>query len=110
MGIGREIKRRIYAAVAPTIFLALIAYFAWNAGQGDRGLRSYATREELLKAMQADLAKAEAERDGWERRVAGLRSNHLDRDTLDERARAMLNLADPADIVVPYGPKDRLFP
>jgi hypothetical protein len=56
-----------------------------------------------------DLAQAQAERDSWERRVAGLRANHIDPDSLDERARAMLNLADPADIVVPYAAKDKLF-
>jgi len=28
---------------------------------------------------------------------------------LDERARAMLNLSDPGDIIVPYGDKDRLW-
>ena len=49
------------------------------------------------------------ERDAWERRVAGLRSRHIDADTLDERARAMLNLADPTDVIVPYAPQDRLF-
>ncbi len=48
-------------------------------------------------------------RDAWERRVAGLRGNHVDPDSLDERARAMLNLADPADIVVQYAAKDKLF-
>jgi hypothetical protein len=38
-----------------------------------------------------------------------LRNQHIDRDTLDERARAMLNIADPTEIIVPYGPKERLF-
>jgi cell division protein FtsB len=109
MAFGREAKRRAKAAVAPVIFLSLVGYFSWNAVQGNRGLVAYAQRQELLAQAQGDLAKAQAERDGWERRVAGLRSNHLDADTLDERSRAMLNLADPTDIIVPYAPKDRLF-
>ena len=104
-----ELKRRAKAVLPPLLFRTLVAYCAWNATNGDRGLVAYAHRQQLLKQAQADLARAEAERAAWERRVAGLRSNHLDRDTLDERARAMLNLADPNDIVVPYGPKDRLF-
>jgi cell division protein FtsB len=45
----------------------------------------------------------------WERRVSGLRSRHLDADMLDERARAMLNLTEPSEVIVPYSPKDRLF-
>ncbi len=109
MSLGRELKRRAKAAIAPLIFLSLVGYFGWNATHGNRGLVAYAQRQELLTRAQADQAKALAERDGWERRVAGLRSSHLDADMLDERARAMLNLADPADIIVPYAPQDRLF-
>ena len=52
---------------------------------------------------------AKAERDGWETRVAGLRARHLDPDTLDERARAMLNLAEPNEVIVKLGPQEKLF-
>ena len=109
MSIGRELKRRARLMVAPAIFLAITGYFGWNATQGDRGLVAYAQRQDLLRQVVADQDAAKTERDGWETRVAGLRARHLDPDTLDERARAMLNLADPADIVVPYGPKEKLF-
>ena len=109
MAFARELKRKARAAVAPLVFLSLVGYFGWNATHGDRGLVAYAQRQALLKEAQADLGRAEAERAGWERRLAGLRNNHIDRDTLDERARSMLNLADPSDIIVQYGPKDRLF-
>ncbi len=109
MPVGREIKRRLKAAVAPLIFLSLVGYFGWNAVQGNHGLAAYAQRRELLAQAQADQAKAQAERDAWERRVGSLRARHIDADALDERARAMLNLADPSDIIVSYGPSDRLF-
>jgi cell division protein FtsB len=105
----RAVKRQIRGAIAPAIFLGLVAYFGWSATQGDRGLAAYAQRQTLLATANAELARAEAERDAWERRVAGLRTSHLDRDTLDERARAMLGLSDPADVIVQYPPKDRLF-
>lgn len=109
MSIGREIRRRVRAAVPPVVFLLLTAYFVWNATQGDRGLRSYAARLDDLKAAQADLGRAEAELAGWERRVASLRPNRLDPDALDERARAMLNMSDPGDVVVFYGQGKRLY-
>jgi cell division protein FtsB len=109
MAFARELKRKARATVAPLVFLSLVGYFGWNATHGDRGLVAYSQRQALLKEAQADLGRAEAERAGWERRLAGLRNNHIDRDTLDERARSMLNLADPSDIIVQYGPKDRLF-
>jgi cell division protein FtsB len=95
--------------VAPAAFLMITGFFAWNATQGDRGLVAYAQRQDLLRQVVADQAIAKAERDGWETRVAGLRARHLDPDTLDERARAMLNLADPQDVIVKLGPQDKLF-
>ncbi|MDP9095105.1 MAG: septum formation initiator family protein, partial [Pseudomonadota bacterium] len=70
---------------------------------------AYALRQEQLRSVQADLNKAQADQASWERRVSELRSQRVDPDMLDERARAMLNLADPADIVVPYGPGKKLF-
>lgn len=109
MSVGRELKRRARILVAPTIFLAITAYFCWNATQGDRGLVAYAQRRELLRQVVADQAVAKAERDTWEVRVSGLRARHLDPDTLDERARAMLNLAEPSEVIVKLGPQDKLF-
>ena len=109
MTFGRRIKQAVRAIIAPTLFLTLVAYFGWNATQGDRGLQSYALRQGQLKSVQADLRKVELERDLIERRVSGLRTQRLDPDTLDERARAMLNVADPADVVMMYGGGKRLF-
>jgi cell division protein FtsB len=102
-------KRRLKAVVAPLIFLSLVGYFSWNAVQGDRGLVAYAQRNELLAQARQNQAKAQSEVEAWERRVSGLRSRQIDADALDERARAMLNLADPSEIIVPYAPADRLF-
>lgn len=109
MAFVREVKRKVRSAVAPTVFLSLVAYFAWNATQGERGLVAYARNQELLKQRQAELTAAEAVRDSWERKVASMRGGRIDRDMLDERARAQLNLVDPDDIVVPYGDKNRLY-
>lgn len=105
----RVLKRWALAAVTPAVFLGLVGYFGWQATQGDRGLQSYAVRQGQLRTEQAELARVSAERDAWERRAAGLKTQRLDRDTLDERARAMLNVADPADIVVPYPPGKKVF-
>lgn len=109
MSIAREAKRRARAGIAPMLFLLVAGYFGWNAIAGDLGLKAYARRERDLQAAGATLARAEAEVKNWEQQVRSLRSNHLDADALDERVRAMLNRADPADIVVPYGPKNRLY-
>ena len=91
------------------MFLSLVSYFLWNATQGDRGLQAATQRQADLVAAQADFAHAQAEMLMWERRVTGLRNNRLDSDALDERARAMLNLSDPNDVVLPYGDGKKLF-
>ncbi len=109
MGWSRTLRRHARAAVAPAVFLGLAGYFGWNATQGARGSQAYAVRQEQLRMVEAELLRTTTERDMWERRVAGLRTQRLDPDTLDERARAMLNVADPSDIVMPYGAGKRLF-
>jgi len=109
MSWTQALRRQAAAAIAPTVFLGLAGYFGWNATQGARGSQAYAIRQEQLKLVEADLVRVTTERDIWERRVTGLQTQRLDPDTLDERVRAMLNVADPSDIVMPYGPGKRLF-
>jgi cell division protein FtsB len=109
MNIMRSVKRRAQAALPPLVFAALTAYFCWNATRGEHGLKTYALRQQQLVEARAGQIRAEAVREELENRVGGLRTNHIDTDTLDERARLQLNLADPTDIVVPYGQGKELF-
>ena len=88
---------------------ALTAIFAWQATQGDHGLIMRERRKTQLAQAEANLAAAKLERDVWVRKVAGLTPSHLDKDALDQRARELLNLADPNEIVVQYGLNDKLF-
>ena len=109
MSLRRELKRRARIMIAPSIFLAVTAYFGWNATQGDRGLVAYAKRRELLSQVMADQNAAKTERDVWQVRVSGLRGRHIDPDSLDERARSMLNLADPTDVILKHNGSDTLI-
>jgi cell division protein FtsB len=106
---SREIRRQLRSAAVPAFLLALTAVFAWQATQGAHGLIMRERRKADLVQAEANLAAAKAERDKWQRKVAGLTPSHLDRDALDQRARELLNLADPGEIVVQYGPRDKLF-
>ena len=109
MSFARELKKRAKAAVPPLMLLAVAGYFGWNATQGDHGLQSYARQHEQLRLAQGELDHVNTEVEMWERRVTGLRNTRLDPDTLDERARAMLNLAQPTEVVVMYGQGKKLF-
>lgn len=103
------LKRRAQAAVLPAVFLALCGYFAYHATHGTRGLLARDARLGEIASARGGLAEAEAERDSMERKVAGLRSERLDPDVLEERARALLNVVARDEIVVPYAPSERLF-
>jgi cell division protein FtsB len=106
MSLLRFLKRAFDALVLPVVFLAVSGYFVWHAMHGERGLIAREQRLADIAAARSDLARAEADRDAIERRVSGLRGDRLDRDQLDERARALLNMAGRDEIVVPY-PQDR---
>ncbi len=108
MSFVRAVKRKVKAVLPPLLFLSLVGYFGWNATQGDHGLRTYRNQLQLLSEANAAEAAATAEQAAWAQRVSGLRDRSLDADTLDERSRAMLNLAEPNELVVPYG-KNKLY-
>lgn len=103
------IKRGLAAIALPSVLFALSAYFIWHAQQGERGTLAREVRMQEIAAARVTLDEAQRERDRMERRVQGLRGNEVDRDQLDERARALLNLLGRDEVVMPYGPERRLF-
>ncbi len=99
-------RRTILTALGLYTFAALfIGYFGVNAFTGAHGLRAQADLDKQLASMDSELAHLKAERAMWERRVALLRSDKIDPDMLDERARALLGYADPRDAVLLLQPK-----
>lgn len=85
----------LYVAVA-----LLIGYFGVNAYTGNHGLRAQKDLDQQIAQSSVELATLKAERVNWERRVSLLRSNSLDPDILDERARALLDYVDPRELVL----------
>jgi cell division protein FtsB len=78
----------------------LIGYFGVNAYTGNHGLRAKQDLDREIAALSHDFDNARAEREQWQRRIDLLRSDHLDPDMVDERARVLLDYADPHDIVI----------
>lgn len=109
MRFKRALKRLASDSAAPIFFLGLVAYFLWNATQGAHGLHAYAQRTRELSQASSELVQAQAEQLAWSNRVESLSDGALDADALDERARAELNLGDPNEVIVPYGPGHSLF-
>jgi cell division protein FtsB len=104
--VSHRRRRAILTALALYTFAALfVGYFAANAFTGNHGLRAQADLDQQLGSMQGELTHLKAERALWERRVALLRSDKIDPDMLDERARALLGFTDPRDLVLLTHPR-----
>jgi cell division protein FtsB len=100
MALIGELKRRARDLVGPVLGLSALVYFVYHAVEGDRGLFAYFRLTHDIAETQAQLDQVSAERQALELRVSRLRSNSLDPDLLEERARAVLNYVRPDEIVV----------
>jgi cell division protein FtsB len=80
--------------------IGLLAYFAYHAIQGDRGLFAWMALNQQLKQTHALGDAVAAQRSEPENRVERLSSASLDPDLLDERVRAMLNYAHEDEVVI----------
>jgi cell division protein FtsB len=98
------LKNRLRAALPPAIFLAITAYFGWNAVHGKSGLEAQAGQRVALRQAQAEFAAIDGERTQWETRIADLNGPSIGPDMLDDQAREVLNLAAPGDLVVQLSP------
>lgn len=82
---------------------AIIAYFGFHAFNGNFGITAQRQYEAQKVALQAELTRLKAEREALEVRVALMRTDALDPDLLDEKARRLLGLAHPNDVVILRG-------
>jgi cell division protein FtsB len=83
----------------------LIGYFGIHAYTGAHGLKAKQDLAQQMDELSKELARLKVERASWEHRVSLLRSDRIDPDMLDERARAMLDYAHPNDLVLMRKPR-----
>jgi len=96
----RRFRAVLNAFALYAIAAAVIGYFGVNAYSGNRGLRAKQDLDQQIAQLTEELAALKAERGDWERRVALLKPESIDPDMLDERARSLLNYADPRDLTL----------
>ena len=70
-----------------------------NAYTGKYGLNAQQELDQEIVALTSELARLKRERAEGEQRVSLLRSDRVDPDMLDERARFQLDYANPRDLV-----------
>jgi len=86
--------------IRPLLIVFMIFYLSYHALHGERGLYALVRERQERTQLQADLAKAKADRERMELRVSHLRDGSLDLDLLDEQMRRMLGVMKPGEIVV----------
>jgi cell division protein FtsB len=82
-----------------TMVAAMIGYFGVNAYTGKYGLNARQELDQAIIALTSELARLKLERTQGEQRVSLLRSDRVDPDLLDERARYQLDYVNPHDLV-----------
>jgi len=93
------IRQRARVIIGPILGVSLVAYFAYHLVEGDRGLLAWVRLSQQIRQAHATLAAIKAEEAPKLLRTSLLR-DHINRDLLDERARAMLNLVGPDEVVI----------
>ena len=83
-----------------TMAALMVGYFGVNAYTGKYGLNARQELDQEIIALTSELARLKRERAQGEQRVSLLRSNGVDPDMLDERARAVLNYLEPREITL----------
>lgn len=107
MAVWREIKKRAGDVVGPVLGFCIVGYFAYHSVEGERGLTAFVRLTERIAEAQTQLAELKSERQAIERRVKLLRTDNLDPDMLDERARQILNYSRPDEIIIFDRPESR---
>ena len=90
----------VRSLIFPLLALCIGAYFGHSLEDGDHGLKARAQLESKRAALQGELDGLKAVSGRLEHDISLLRPESLDPDMLDERARAILNMAHPDEIVM----------
>ena len=95
----RRLKSVLTGLALYAMAAGLIGYFGVNAYTGKYGLNARQELDQEIIALTSELARLKKERAEGEQRVSLLRSDRVDPDMLDERARYQLDYANPHDLV-----------
>jgi cell division protein FtsB len=96
----RRLKSALTVLVLYVMAALMIGYFGFHAYSGNRGLRAKQDIDTQMAQLTTELGRLKSERAQWDKKVALLRSDKIDPDMLDERARSLLNYVHPNDAIL----------
>ncbi len=98
------VRTRLRSILLPIAFYLVLgvasSYLVWGASNGEHGLKAKAKYDAEAIALRAQLDALKDERARWERRVAELRPESVDRDLLDQEAHAELDRVAKDEVVI----------
>jgi cell division protein FtsB len=100
MVIYKRLRSTLYPLLLYCVSGSIGAYFVWHALNGERGLKTKDEYEHKIAVLRDELEGLKSEHTLWEQRIALLSGRVIDRDLLDEEARALLGRSSRNDLVV----------
>jgi cell division protein FtsB len=100
MVVRKRARRVVIPLVLYGISAGVVGYFVHHAHTGPRGLEAKQRYKIQAYQIGQELEALKSERSDWERRIALLRSDQIDRDLLEERARVTLGRVHRNDLVI----------
>ena len=98
------VRSRARAILIPLFFYAILggasAYLVKNASRGQHGSEARVAFERESADLKAQLAAMEDQRERWRHRVDSLRNESIDRDLLEQEARARLNRVTKDEVLI----------
>ena len=84
----------------PILGALFVSYFLVHAVQGNRGVLAWIHLQKQVTLAEHTMNETKSVLIGYERWISLLRSEQLDADMLDERARIMAGLMHPSEFIV----------
>lgn len=98
------VRTRARAILYPLAFYVVLGvasgYLVYGAWNGERGLKTKVEYANQMQSLGAELEALQAQRRTWQHRVDLMRPDAVDRDLLDEEARAVLDRVNKNDLLV----------
>lgn len=86
--------------IVPIVGALFVCYFLVHSFQGDRGVLAWMHLQKQVTVAEQTVGETRSVRTEYEQRISLLRSEQLDADMLDERARIMAGLVRPDEFIV----------
>ena len=104
MVVRRRARKFLIPLALYSVSALVVGYFVHHAHICSRGIEAKRQLKLQAAATETELEALKSERAEWERRIALLRSDQIDRDLLEERARTFLGRVHRNDLVIITGP------